>query len=111
MNCHSCGPGAAERKMAQRLGKEMAKKIIITRRSGLAKKLGLKKEKEICCSMMKNYYLKKGYVKLRAANFATPERLFFIIEIRGSETNIILSHCPGCGKHIYPAPDTTGGKK
>ena len=105
MSCHSCGPEAAERRMAKRLGKEMAKKIIITQRSRLAKKLGLKKEQEICCSMMKNYYLKKGYVKIRASNPMTPNRMFFILEVRGSETNIILSYCLGCGKYIYPAPE------
>jgi len=104
MSCHCCGPGAAERKMAKSLAEKMVKELTIKRRSDLGRKLGLKKQIELCCSGMRGY-LERGWVKARPIEISTPDRIYFIVEIRGQETNMILHRCPMCGRVIYPAPD------
>ena len=109
MSCHSCGPLAADRIIAKKLAEKMVKELTINRGSELGKKLGLKKQIEICCSGMKGY-LKRGWVQARQLAGGTPARIYFIIEIRGHDANIILDCCPICGRHIYPTSDKKGGK-
>ena len=87
--------------MAIKLAKKMVKELTIKRGSELGKKLGLKKQIELCCSGMK-CYLERGWAEARPISASTPDRIYFIIEVRGMETNIILHHCPTCGRHIYP---------
>lgn len=57
--------------------------------------------KEICCSGMESR-VKKGWIKIRAINPTTPNRKFFIVEIRGLKENMVLGYCPACGQSIYP---------
>ena len=56
---------------------------------------------KFCCAGMKGY-LEKGWVKARPANSLTPNRIFFIIEVRGMDIDMILFYCLSCGKHVYP---------
>jgi len=60
-----------------------------------------------CCSGLRGM-IDRGWIKVRkGTDGLDPDRLYFLIELRGTTTNLILSRCLICGEDIYPAPDTT----
>ena len=63
----------------------------------------------LCCSGLWGM-IDRGWIKVRkGTGMLDPDRTYFLIEIRGTTTNLILGRCPSCGEDLYPAPDGKEG--